>query len=147
MGGLCGGYSMVKTADIKSPKECVLSSNKLSAYSYRVKSSQCKPLPESISQKIRSEEEKCNKQTHSVIIQEDKVCISKQQLIYCINGSYPREQRRWTLSYACFPEGRESESFRQRCELGENLESELRSKEVSFTTVMEQATTCVHKNY
>ena len=117
---------------------------------------------------FRSEEEKCSKHTtkstevssvyrtagqdmhhklrHSVIVQEDKVCISKQQLIYCINGSYPREQRRWTLSYACFPEGRESESFRQRCELGENLESELRSKEVSFTTVMEQATTCVHKN-
>ena len=117
---------------------------------------------------FRSEEEKCNKQTtkrtevssvyrtagqdmhhklrHSVIVQEDKVCISKQQLIHCINGSTPREQRRWTLSYVCFPEGRESESYRQRCEQGENLESELRSKEVSFTTVMEQATTCVHKN-
>merc|ERR1712083_843018 len=62
--GLCGDYSMIKTADIKSPKECVLSSNKLAAYSYRVKSNQCKPLPEAISQKIRSEESKCNK--HSI---------------------------------------------------------------------------------
>jgi hypothetical protein len=166
--GLCGDYSMVQTADIKSPKECVLSSSKLSAYSYRVKSNQCKPLPQSISNQIRSEEEQCNKQItkrtevssvyrtagqdmhhklrHSVILQEDKVCISRQQLVHCIVGSYPREQRRWTLSYVCFPQGRESESYRQRAEQGENLESGLRSQEVSFTTVMEQATNCVHKN-
>jgi len=166
--GLCGDYSMVRTADIKSPKECVLSSDKLSAYSYRVKSNQCKPLPESIFQKIKSEEEKCSKHTtkstevssvyrtagqdmhhklrHSVIVQEDKVCISKQQLVNCINGSYPKEQRRLTMSYVCFPEGGESESYKQRCERGENLVSELWSKDVSFTTGMERATSCVHRN-
>jgi len=166
--GLCGDYSRVKTADIKSPKECVLSSDKLSALTYRVKSHECKPLPDSIYQKIRSEEEKCVKRTikntkvstvyrtagqdmhhklrHSVIVKENKVCISKQQQIVCINGSFPKEQRRMTLSFVCFPEGGESESYKQRCERGENLVSELWGKEVSFTTVMEQATTCVRKN-
>jgi len=166
--GLCGDYSRVKTADIKSPKECVLSSDKLSALTYRVKSHECKPLPDSIYQKIRSEEEKCVKRTikntkvstvyrtagqdmhhklrHSVITKENKVCISKQQQIVCINGSFPKELRRMTLSFVCFPEGGESESYKQRCERGENLVSELWGKEVSFTTVMEQATTCVRKN-
>jgi len=43
------------------------------------------------------------------------------------------------MSYVCFPEGGESESYKQRCERGENLVSELWSKEVSFTTVMERA--------
>jgi hypothetical protein len=167
--GLCGDYSMIKSADIKSPKECVLSTNKLAAKSYRVKSSQCKPLPESISKKIRSEEEKCNKQTtkrtevssiyrkagqdlhhslrHSVITQEDKVCFSREQLVHCINRSQPRELRDWSLNYVCFPNGDEAESYRQRCESGENLVSEFRSKEISFTTVMKRPTTCVfHKN-
>merc|ERR1711910_312116 len=166
--GLCGDYSMIKSADIKSPKECVLSTNKLAAKSYRVKSSQCKPLPESISNKIRSEEEKCNKQTtmrtevssiyrkagqdlhhslrHSVITQEDKVCFSREQLVHCINRSQPRELRDWSLNYVCFPNGDEAESYRQRCESGENLVSEFRSKEISFTTVMKRPTTCVfHK--
>ena len=87
-----------------------------------------------------------HKLRHSVIVQEDKVCVSKQQLINCINGSYPKEQRRLNLSYVCFPEGGESESYKQRCERGENLVSELWSKEVSFTTVMERATSCVHRN-
>merc|ERR1711910_276194 len=112
-------------------KECVLSTNKLAAKSYRVKSSQCKPLPESISNKIRSEEEKCNKQTtmraevssiyrkagqdlhhslrHSVITQEDKVCFSREQLVHCINRSQPRELRDWSLNYVCFPNGDEAE--------------------------------------
>merc|ERR1712025_1267979 len=48
--GLCGDYNMDQRADIKSPKECVLSSDKLSAYSYRVKSDQCKPLSKTISE-------------------------------------------------------------------------------------------------
>ena len=87
-----------------------------------------------------------HKLRHSVIVKENKVCISKQQQIVCINGSFPKEQRRLTLSYVCFPEGGESESYKQRCERGENLVSELWSKEVSFTTIMEQATTCVRKN-
>ena len=51
--GLCGDYNMDQRADIKSPKECVLSSNKLSAYSYRVKSDQCKPLSKTISNQIK----------------------------------------------------------------------------------------------
>ena len=84
--------------------------------------------------------------SHSVIVQEGQVCISKQQLVNCINGSFPKGQRRMTLSYVCFPEGGESESYKQRCERGENLVSELWGKEVSFTTIMEQATTCVRKN-
>lgn len=163
--GLCGDYSMIKSADIKSPKECVLSTNKLAAKSYRVKSSQCKPLPESISNKIRSEEEKCNKQTtmrtevssiyrkagqdlhhslrHSVITQEDKVCFSREQLVHCINRSQPRELRDWSLNYVCFPNGDEAESYRQRSESGENLVSEFRSMEISFTTVMKRPTTCI----
>ena len=87
-----------------------------------------------------------HKLRHSVIVQEDKVCISKQQLVNCINGSFPKEQKRVTLSYVCFPEGGESESYKQRCERGENLESELSSKEISFTTIMEQATSCARRN-
>merc|ERR1719182_379569 len=166
--GLCGDYNMDQRADIKSPKECVLSSDKLSAFSYRVKSDQCKPLSKTISNQIKSEEEKCVKYTtqntevssiwrsskpdvyterkHSYIYKEDKICISQDPIVYCSSGSYPKEQRRLNLSYVCFPEGGESESYKQRCERGENLVSELWSKEVSFTTVMERASSCVHRN-
>ena len=51
--GLCGDYNGDKRADIKSPKECVFSSNKLAAMSYRSKSKECKPLPSWALEKIR----------------------------------------------------------------------------------------------
>ena len=51
--GLCGDYNSDKRADIKSPKQCVLSSIKLSAMSYRSKSSECRPLPQWALNKIR----------------------------------------------------------------------------------------------
>ena len=51
--GLCGDYNMDKRADVKSPKQCVLSSMELVAKSYRIKSEQCSPLSQSTSQKIR----------------------------------------------------------------------------------------------
>merc|ERR1712083_1198926 len=145
--GLCGDYSMIKTADIKSPKECVLSSNKLAAYSYRVKCNKHSIQRTEVSSVYRTAgQDMRHKMRHSVIVQEDKVCISKRQLVHCIRGSYPKELRRWSLSYVCFPEGQESQSYRQRSKQGENLEQELRSKEVSFTTIMEQATACVRKH-
>merc|ERR1712025_1227100 len=116
--------NMDQRADIKSPKECVLSSDKLSAYSYRVKSDQCKPLSKTISEEIKSEEEKCVKNTevstiwkssktdvyterkHSYIYKEDKICISQDPIVYCSSGSVAKDIRRKSVKYVCLPEGR-----------------------------------------
>merc|ERR1719431_2497777 len=103
---------MDQRADIKSPKECVLSSDKLSAYSYRVKSDQSK-----------SEKEKCVKYTtkntevssiwrssktdvyterkHSYIYKEDKICISQDPIVYCSSGSVAKDIRRKSVQYVC----------------------------------------------
>merc|ERR1719237_1425717 len=127
---------MDQRADIKSPKECVLSSDKLSAYSYRVKSDQCKPLSNTISNQIKSEEEKCVKYTtqntevstiwrssktdvyterkHSYIYKEDKICISQDPIVYCSSGSVAKDIRRKSVKYVCLPEGRVAKLYESR---------------------------------
>jgi hypothetical protein len=162
--GLCGDYNMDQRADIKSPKECVLSSNKLSAYSYRVKSDQCKPLSKTISNQIKSEEEKCVKYTslntevstiwkssksdvyserkHSYIYKEDKICISQDPIVYCSSGSVAKDIRRKSVKYVCLPEGRVAKLYESRIQRGESPQ-ELKHQPVAFTAEMEQPVSCV----
>merc|ERR1711936_423008 len=126
--GLCGDYNMDQRADIKSPKECVLSSNKLSTYSYRVKSDQCKPLSKTISNQIKSEE--------------DKICISQDPIVYCSSGSVAKDIRRKSVKYVCLPEGRVAKLYESRIQRGESPQ-ERRHQPVAFTAEMEQPVSCV----
>jgi len=166
--GLCGDYNMDQRADIKSPKECVLSSDKLSAFSYRVKSDQCKPLSKTISNQIKSEEEKCVKYTtqntevssiwrssktdvyterkHSYIYKEDKICISQDPIVYCSSGSVAKDIRRKSVKYVCLPEGRVAKLYESRIQRGESPQ-ELKHQPVAFTAEMEQPVSCVARKY
>merc|ERR1711874_336863 len=128
--GLCGDYNMDLRADVKSPKGCVFTSNSLAARSYRVKSDQCKPLSKTVSDKIKSEEEKCVKyitktdvyseRKHSFIYKEDKICISQDPVLYCSNGSVAKDIRKKSIKYVCLPEGRVAKLYEARIQRGES---------------------------
>merc|ERR1711936_733994 len=164
--GLCGDYNMDLRADVKSPKGCVFTSNSLAARSYRVKSDQCKPLSKTVSDKIKSEEEKCVKyitkntevstiwkisktdvyseRKHSFIYKEDKICISQDPVLYCSNGSVAKDIRKKSIKYVCLPEGRVAKLYEARIQRGESPQ-ELKHQPVAFTAEMEQPVSCVRR--
>jgi len=161
--GLCGDYNGDKRADIKSPKECVLSSIKLSAMSYRSRSSECRPLPQWALNKIRSEEQQCAKyktkktqvssvfktgstdsntiKKHSYIYKDEKICISQEPVIQCSAGAMPVQIRKKAISFVCLPEGRVASLYQHRIENGESP-IELRQQPVAFKAQMDQPVQC-----
>merc|ERR1712025_1555924 len=136
---------MDQRADIKSPKECVLSSDKLSAYSYRVKSDQCKPLSKTISEEIKSEEEKCVKYT-TQNTEVSTIWKSSKTDVYCSSGSVAKDIRRKSVKYVCLPEGRVAKLYEARIQRGESPQ-ELKHQPVAFTAEMEQPVSCVARKY
>merc|ERR1712179_419414 len=154
------------SVDVKSLKGCVFTSNSLAARSYRVKSDQCKPLSKTVSDKIKSEEEKCVKyitknpevstiwkisktdvyseRKHSFIYKEDKICISQDPVLYCSNGSVAKDIRKKSIKYVCLPEGRVAKLYEARIQRGESPQ-ELKHQPVAFTAEMEQPVSCVRR--
>jgi len=161
--GLCGDYNGDKRADIKSPKECVFSSNKLAAMSYRSKSKECKPLPSWALEKISSENMKCQKYSikktpvsevyktgssnsytlkkHSYIYKEDKICISQQPVVQCVRGSVAKDIKKKSINFVCLPQGRVASLYQHRIENGESPQ-ELKHQPVAFKAEMDQPVSC-----
>merc|ERR1712058_117264 len=54
--GLCGDMSGEKTADVKSAKQCIMSSPKLAAYSFMVEDRKCAGIPSAEKEKFQREE-------------------------------------------------------------------------------------------
>ena len=107
--GLCGDLNDEKTADIKSAGECIMSSPKLSAYSYMIED-QCEGIPPEDRQKYRDETQMCLKKetiptdvskvfNHKLASYEkhlseernNKICISKEKVNICNSSSSPKE--------------------------------------------------------
>merc|ERR1711874_194921 len=152
--------------EVNTPKGCVSTSNSLAARSYRVKSDQCKPLSKTVSDKIKSEEEKCVKyitkntevstiwkisktdvyseRKHSFIYKEDKICISQDPVLYCSNASVAKDIRKKSIKYVCLPEGCVAKLYEARIQRGESPQ-ELKHQPVAFTAEMEQPVSCVRR--
>lgn len=107
--GLCGDLNDEKTADIKSAGECIMSSPKLSAYSYMIEE-QCGGIPSEYKQQYLEETQKCLKKTtvptevskifnhklsfyrkHLSEERNNKICISKEKVNLCSSSLTPNE--------------------------------------------------------
>merc|ERR1711910_76136 len=95
----------------------------------RVKSD-CKPLSKTVSDKIKSEE--------------DKICISQDPVLYCSNGSVAKDIRKKSIKYVCLPERRVAKLYEARIQRGESPQ-ELKHQPVAFTAEMEQPVSCVRR--
>ena len=108
--GLCGDLNDEKTADIKSAGECIMSSPKLSAYSYMIQEQQCGGIPSEYKQQYLEETQKCLKKTtvptevskifnhklsfnrkHLSEERNNKICISKEKVNLCSSSLTPDE--------------------------------------------------------
>ena len=108
--GLCGDLNDEKLADVKSSGECIMSSQKLSAYSYMIKDSSCQGIPTQHQERYQQETEKCLKKEilktpvskiaeqkksvfkkHLSEERETKICISKEQVNVCHSSKNPQE--------------------------------------------------------
>ena len=107
--GLCGDLNDEKTADIKSAGECIMSSPKLSAYSYMIED-QCEGIPSEYEQQYLEETQKCLRKTtvptevskifnhklsfyrkHLSEERNNKICISKEKVNICRSSFTPNE--------------------------------------------------------
>ena len=107
--GLCGDLNDEKTADIKSAGECIMSSPKLSAYSYMIEQ-QCEGIPSEHKQQYLEETRKCLRKTniptevskifnqkqsfygkHLSEERNNQICISKEKVNICSSSSLPNE--------------------------------------------------------
>ena len=108
--GLCGDLNDETTADVKSAKECVMSSPKLSAFTYMIQDSSCQGVPSEYQQQLTKETEQCVKkvtyptqvtkvysqpqtvsQKHLSEEKDNKICISKETITVCSSSSNPEE--------------------------------------------------------
>ena len=108
--GLCGDLNDESTADVKSAQECVMSSPKLSAFTYMIQDSSCQGVPSQYQQQLTKETEQCVRkvtyptqvtkvysqpqyvsQKHLSEEKDNKICISKEQITVCSSSSNPEE--------------------------------------------------------
>jgi len=158
--GLCGDYNNDIQADIKSPKGCIYKSQHVTALSYRINSSQCR-LSSQQQELLLSEQQKCvqykvqrtpvsnlyksfgssSVKRHSFIYQGDKLCISQQPLVQCVQGSFPQALTTKSVKFVCLPKGRVSKLYADRVERGESPQ-ELKQQPVAFQSQVTYPISC-----
>ena len=108
--GLCGDLNDESTADVKSAHACVMSSPKLSAFTYMIQDSSCQGVPAHYQQQLSQETEKCVKKVtvptqvtklytqklsfskkHLSEEKDNKICFSKQQVTVCPSYKSPQQ--------------------------------------------------------
>jgi len=158
--GLCGDYNNVILADMKSPKGCIYKSPHVTALSYRINSGQCR-LSSQQQQLLLSEQQKCvqykvqmtpvsnlyksfgssSVKKHSLIYQADKLCISQQPVVQCVQGSSPQALTTKSVKFVCLPKGRVSKLYADRVERGESPQ-ELKQLPVAFQSQVTYPISC-----
>jgi len=105
--GLCGDLDHENTADLKTPRKCIMSEPRLAAFSYMIKDNQCQGIPSQLRPKYERELNQCVKERiivtpleklveklssqlprplisqHLVEKSGSKVCISVQKIKTC----------------------------------------------------------------
>ena len=108
--GLCGDLNDEKMADMKSANKCVMSSPKLSAYSYMVNEKSCQGIPSKESTIFNEEKSKCIQKEilptkltpifngkknmskkHLLEESSNRVCISRSKENICKSKTFPVE--------------------------------------------------------
>jgi hypothetical protein len=150
--GLCGDLNDEKTADIKSAGECIMSSPKLSAYSYMIEEQQCGGIPSEYKQQYLEETQKCLKKTtvptevskifnqklsfnrkHLSEERNNKICISKEKVNLCSSSLTPNEVIIKKVQYFCVSKDSQGLMYQKMADQGDDI-----SEAFSFGTSFER---------
>ena len=137
--GLCGDLNDEKTADMKSAGECIMSSPKLSAYSYMIQQ-QCEGIPSEHKQQYLEESEKCIRKTtvptevskifnqkqsfygkHLSEERNNQICFSKEKVNICTSSSLPKEVINKKVHYFCVSKDSQGLKYQRMAEQGDDI--------------------------
>merc|ERR1711915_815024 len=141
--GLCGDLNDEKTADIKSAGECIMSSPKLSAYSYMI-DEQCEGIPSEHKQQYLEETNKCLRKTtiptevskvynykqsffgkHLSEERNNKIRISKEKINVCNSSSTPREVINKKVQYFFVSKDSQGLKYQRMADQGDDIDEAL----------------------
>jgi len=137
--GLCGDLNDEKTADMKSAGECIMSSPKLSAYSYMIQQ-QCEGIPSEHKQQYLEETQKCLRKTtvptevskifnqkqsfygkHLSEERNNQICFSKEKVNICNSSSLPKEVINKKVHYFCVSKDSQGLKYQRMAEQGDDI--------------------------
>jgi hypothetical protein len=159
--GLCGDLNGEETADLKSPRQCVMSKPILGAYTYSIEGS--KGIPSMYHDQLRKEQEECTKKEDVLtkvshifrqMVEErskpelrhltekrlGKICISMERVKTCA-GSSPSEIKTKLVRFTCLLE-RDAQVWVKRAEGGDQIYSELQGLPIHFTQSVYEPSQC-----
>jgi hypothetical protein len=159
--GLCGDLNGEETADMKSPRQCVMSKPMLGAYTYSIEGG--KSVPSMYHDQLRKEQEECIKKEdvptkvshifrqmveerskpelrHLTEKRPGKICISMERVKTCA-GSSPNEVENRLVRFTCLLE-RDAQVWVKRAEGGDQIYSELQGLPIHFTQTVYEPSQC-----
>jgi len=145
--GLCGDMNDEKAADVKSAKQCVMSSPRLAAYSFMVQDRKCAGIPTADRERFQRENERCVKKEvvlskvydiftamhqagkrmqtslqHVAQQQGQQICISKRQVKVCGNDAKPKEIVPREMPFFCVAADKQGRTLQRMAQMGERIE-------------------------
>ena len=173
--GLCGDLNLENTADVKTPKQCVLKRDRFNAYSYMKRSTlegqSCSGIPSQDRAEYEREISQCTKSKqiptnvvelakalrssgaikpislkHVTKQEQNQVCFSKKRVLVCTGSSQPKQIKTQELKFACITKpSSKAEQLLLRANAGELL-SELQPLPTSFVAKRQVPTKCSKSN-
>jgi len=168
--GLCGDMNGERTADLKTPRMCVMRP-RLAAFTFMLNKSgsssgfeRCSGVPSSIKEELMQESNKCSRETiiptpvselykhisvldrptgmtHIVDKQSTQLCISKQMVKTCLSKPLSIKQR--SVEFACVPQPSVmARSLEKRALAGESLFQEISQLPTVFRKVEFEPVAC-----
>jgi hypothetical protein len=159
--GICGDLNGEETADMKSPRQCIMSKPELGAYTYVIE--EVKNIPPMYVEQYRKDTEECLKKEdvptkvshifrqykeerskpelrHLTEKRAGKICISMERVKTC-SGSSPNEVENRLVRFTCLLE-RDAQVWVKRAEGGDQIYSELQGLPIHFTQVVYEPSQC-----
>jgi len=164
--GLCGDLNDEKIADVRSAKQCVMSSPKLAAYSYMVQDRKCSGIPSADKERYQRESEHCVRKevipskvydifttVHQSIkrmqttlqnvveLRGQEVCISKRQVKVCGAESKPKDIVPREMPFFCVAADSEGRTLQRIVRRGEKIER-AEKRPTAFTATVYEPRQC-----
>ena len=159
--GLCGDLNGEETADLRTPRQCIMSKPELGALTYIIEGSN--KVPSMYQEQYRKETEECVKKEvvltkvshifrqykeergkpelrHLTEKRPGKICISLERVKTC-SGSSPNEVENRLVRFTCMLE-RDAQVWVKRAEGGDQIYSELLGLPIHFTQVVYEPSRC-----
>merc|ERR1711872_705973 len=146
--GLCGELNGENAVTIKSARQCILPSSRLSALTFMIPNRGCAKIMKHEKNTLNKYQQKCLQPKTSVNLFELKhivevngqhTCFSKSAIYMC-TSSYPKEVTTKRVPFTCFPKPK-SEQILDRVEKGELVE-ELQHGPANFRKTVYEPTKC-----